>query len=388
MKLTHTTRICVATVTGLLTLSLALFASESFAQKEGATIETHSQTNPKSDLPESHLIDKTGELGWQSSGKTTFAGALDGIMKASAHPASYDEIMGASGLAFRTRWHTPAKGKEFIGIAPVGELKEDSEKISQVFGLGLKVVDADPADATARNKVSKALIESILANQPVICYVNPNHDCAFVYGFKDSGKTFLVRDYYLETSKEQTFDKLGDVFWFLEAGKEKPLPAKKAFELGLKTAVKNFSRSDEPEMFGGKFAYGVKGFSAWRKAIEAADGDEKAPKLGQKTDWWVMSCLSDARTAAANYLRANRSLLGTTAQSHLKRAEALYREEANELLSVQEKNEAWAAPFSGVSWNAEIRAREIEVLKQCEKTEAEAISEIEKALSALKENGR
>lgn len=333
---------------------------------------------------DSHTIENVGTLSWQTSGQTTFAGALELVLAKSPHPASYATLMGASGLAFRLRWHTPAPGKPFAGVGPIGELPDDIGEISRIFGLKVQDGMARPDDAAGRERIRKQITSSVAADRPVICYVSPHQDCGVVYGFKDDGKTVLVRDYYPESAGEQPFTKLDDIFLFVEPGGA-PLSPREALLSGLKTAVKNFKRTDQPEFGGGHFLYGSAAYSGWRDALTRVGDGEKGAHLARQINWWVMNSLIDARSAASTYLLKSVSLLRPDAQAHLQRAAEIYKQAAALGREAMRSNETFAPPWSGKSdadWSLDVRNREIETLKRCEQMDAEAIGEIEKALAA------
>ena len=330
------------------------------------------------------VIPNVAPLKWGVSGETTFAGALAAASAVLPEKADYTRIMGDTGLAFRLRWFDPAPGKSYIGVAPTGEWPRETALAAASLGLNIKSVHAPKSDPIKREVVDQELLASINEFRPIICYIDPNMDCGLVYGYKDQGKAYLVRDYYPETAGEQSFDKLGFIFYFLEPGKA-PLARKDAVVRGLTAAVESWTRPIEMED-GGPFSYGALGYDRWIAAL-SSDTAGSDSGLSNHVNWWVMDSLIDARGAAVKYLRANASLFGPAAQSHLLKAAQLYEEEQGVTSATFNRKDVFLGPWTAKSdkdWTPEVRTREKALLAQCKTLETQAVAEIEKALAAEK----
>jgi len=373
-------------VLGTAAISLMLAGMASGASlTQGMSRPRSLQAAPKTGgIMEDVLIPNVAPLKWGSSGETTFAGALAAASAVMPEKADYTRIMGDTGLAFRLRWFDPAAGKPYVGVGAVGEFPREIALAGDALGLTLKPVHAPKSDPIKREAIDQELLASINEFRPVICYVDPNMDCGLIYGYKNQGKSYLVRDYYSETAPEQPYDKLGFFFLFLETGKT-PLARKDAVMKGLEAAVENWTRTDEKEM-GGTFAYGAAGYEAWIAAL-SSDAAGSGNGLNNHVNWWLMDTLIDARGAATKYLRANASLFSPAAQAHLLKAAQLYDEELGVTSATFNKKDVFLGPWTGKSdkdWTPEVRTHEKALLAQCKTLEAQAIAEIEKALAAEK----
>jgi hypothetical protein len=101
--------------------------------------------------------------------------------------------------------------------------------------------------------------------------------------------------------------------------------------------------------------------------------------------WWNFSSLVDARAAAARFLRGKADLLNGEGRDALRRAAVLYEQEGARLGEGVGRKDAFLGPWSGRTigdWLPAVRQREVEILGEARRTEAQAIAEIEKALAA------
>jgi len=246
-------------------------------------------------IMEDVVIPNVAPLKWGASGETTFAGALVAASAVLPEKADYTRIMGDTGLAFRLRWFEPPAGSPYVGVGPVGEFPREIALAGDSLGLTLKAAHAPKSDPVKREAVEQELLASINEFRPVICYIDPHMDCGLIYGYKNQGKSYLVRDYYPDTAPEQPYDKFGFFFLFLETGKT-PLARKDAVLKGLTAAVEGWKRADEHEN-GGVFSYGASGYDRWTAAL-SSDTAGSDNGLNNHVNWWLMDCLVDARGAA------------------------------------------------------------------------------------------
>ena len=84
--------------------------SESQANATNATNGTNAITD--ADASAVTVSASVPDLRWGTDRETTYVSALASALSVTAHPFTYDELMAASGLAFRTRWWRGASGGE------------------------------------------------------------------------------------------------------------------------------------------------------------------------------------------------------------------------------------------------------------------------------------
>ncbi len=133
------------------------------------------------------------DLRWGTDRETTYVGALASALSVTAHPFTYDELMVASGLAFRTRWWRGASGGEqqFCPASPVGEFPREVARLDQAIGW-VQQVDvrfSRPGGFPDRLDDIKGSIE---AGLPLLAYTQ-NTNVGVVYGFQ--GERLMVKDY-------------------------------------------------------------------------------------------------------------------------------------------------------------------------------------------------
>ena len=133
------------------------------------------------------------DLRWGTDRETTYVGALASALSVTAHPFTYDELMAASGLAFRTRWWRGASGGEqqFCPSSPVGEFPREVARLDQAIGW-VQQVDvrfSRPGGFPDRLDDIKGSIE---AGLPLLAYTQ-NTNVGVVYGFQ--GERLMVKDY-------------------------------------------------------------------------------------------------------------------------------------------------------------------------------------------------
>ena len=133
----------------------------------------------------------------------------------------------------------------------------------------------------------------------------------------------------------------------------------------------------------GWFLYGHRAYDRWIADLENAD-PAKDDKLFQP-NWWTFDGLNDARATAARYLKAVAPEMHEGARPHLLKAAEIYEKLAKQTGSIFEKQDAFIGPWTGKKygdWTAEVRAREVELLKACRDADAQAIAELKVAVEA------
>jgi len=326
----------------------------------------------------------------------TFIGALEAALAPTAHPYSYEQLMGWSGLAFRTRWFSnPERAETAWGdarwhpISPHGESAEEIAAIARATGWRLRAEDVPEAPrALGRERNATDAVLSLARALPAV--VGLNTDMACVWGYRIHSVSFMVRDYQRPREDEVLVtghdEALHSPFVFLD-GYGQSLPERDALIEALRTAVAGGARPPD-----GPLQFGLAALDTWRANLgeyEALDQAER-DRL-QATNWWTLMHLLDARTAAAAFLEANADLLGEEARAALARAVEGYRAEVDLLgrfLQINRDLVPWWGGAGARGWDATTRATQADMLAQARDLEEEALGALQQALVAEGEAGR
>lgn len=333
-------------------------------------------------LPEdfgSKVISSIPPLGWGARKECTFAGALESALSVTDHPCSYETIMGATALAFRTRWWKVNDGTGWCPSSPVGEFPEEIDYAAKLTGWPIRVECHLGNPDAHMERFAPDIVASIDKGVPVLGY-DKDYSMAVIPGYEDGGRTILMRGYSDNETNRIASDNLQPFLLFLT---EYTGAASRddALKMGLRLAVENFNWAEpvpHPNQQGA-YRYGKYAFAKWAEDIAHYDdySQEELEKL-HFVSWWNFCSLWDARMAAAAFLRQNLDLADLAA------ATDLYAREADLLFRTSnERKEAFHGPWSGKSiadWTPEVRQREIDLLKQACEIETEAIGLIAASL--------
>ena len=158
-------------------------------------------------------IEGVSALGWGKKMECTFAGALASALAATEHPYTYSDLMGFSGLAFRTRWYHGRTGARWCASSAVGELPEETAAIEAATGWRFRQEWhwRNPNMGRFAPDVAKA----IDAGRPVLVYA-PDLNVGVAYGYDAGGHRVLMRGYEQgDTPAAAELAKLGPMLIFL-----------------------------------------------------------------------------------------------------------------------------------------------------------------------------
>lgn len=311
----------------------------------------------------------------------TFAGSLESAIAVTDRPYSYADIMGLTGLAFRTRWFLGNEQAKWCPSSPVGEMPEEIEAFAKATGWPLRVAFVQPDNDEAMQQLTAEFVASIEAGRPVPAY-DPQLDLTVVYGYEDRGKVLRLRNYFdPDAVVKLPPAQLGFLVLFVEPYTQ-PLDPRQALIESLHIAAHNWKR----ERFTtgpGEYWYGDAAYEDWIGDVSAADSfTEEEREWLFYVNWWNFLSLVDARRAAVTYIRKHAALLDGDSRQAVTRAADLYEQELQLLQPILSTHEAFLGKWSGKSpadWTSEVRQREIELLTRARQLDAAAIAEIEKA---------
>lgn len=338
-------------------------------------------------------IEGVPTLNW--SKLPTFAGALEAALTVTEHALLYEDILGVSGLAFRTRWFVGENGPTGCPCSPTGETPTVWAAIRKT-GWQLEKFIEDGWDTPLMQKVIPKIVASIDAGRPVLA-VDKNLDSAVIYGYTD--KEFLVRTYY-EPVVCCGVSELGQspsLAIFLTEYKEPP-PFSEIFKGILKDAVTSW-RQEKADVFPSEcLTSGKTALKAWisflAKFEELKTKEEPKKLLGHHI--WNYQHLYEARKAAAVFLYKNARVI-PSGEQELLRASACYKEEAHLLTTVFNTEDAFwkgmnnlrRAFFNGDwrtmpidAWTHNVRQQMKHIMEQVLTIEQSAVDLIESVLSA------
>ena len=329
-------------------------------------------------------------LEWRQGKDCSFVGALEAALAPTQFPYAYAELMGYSGLAFRTRWfHNPEReetewGSEpFHPVSPHGEQPVVIEALSRATGWRFRVEDVpEDTDAPARHRLTTDIVMSTNARLPVLAGLNT--DMACIFGYHIHSMNVFVRDYQHPDEPDFRIGASNEGFCspfiFIEGHAEEPEPRDAVLE-GLRLAVENGRRDPEDG-----FRYGLDALDTWREALEGyADLAQDERKSFQATNWWCVMHLLDARRAAVDFLETSADLLSDDAQAPLQRAISLYQDEADALQQLADANEdliPWWGGLNAGPWDGATRQEQIDLLARARDLEEQALTALSEVLAA------
>lgn len=329
-------------------------------------------------------IEAVPQLAWGRSKECTFIGALEAALAVTATPHTYENLMGWSALAFRTRWYQGSAGRRWCPTSPVGEGPEELELLRQATGWELPAVCCMEEPANTPANFAAAIADEIRSGRPLLAY-EPQLNVGVVFGFEDNGRTLLLRDYMTDEAVARiAIEKLGPFLCFL--GRRNPgLNPHEAMLAGVERGVENWHRSHLVAP-AGRYWYGRAALLKWREDLMHAE--QLGPVDRQLlffVDWWTFSALADARAAAVRFLRRNAEYLLGSQHRHILAAATLFGEEARYLRRILAEHTCFLGPWTSKGfehWSPHARQLEIEALGRILTFETQAFGELENMLEA------
>ncbi len=331
-------------------------------------------------------IEAVPQLAWGKGKECTFIGALEAALAVTATPHTYENLMGWSALAFRTRWFRGDTGRRWCPSSPVGESPEELELLRQATGWALPTIcNLGNNQFSGPTAFAGTIAQEIRAGRPLLAY-EPQLNVGVVFGFEDEGHTLLLRDYMTEEPMSRLpIDKLGS-FLCLLGRQTEGTPPREAMLAGLSRGVANWHRSHEPAATG-RYWYGRAAFLKWREDLVHAEAfDGEARRLLFFVNWWAFDALADARAAAERFLRRNSEYFLGRQHRHLHQAADLFGEEARLLRRTLAERQAFLGPWTGKNlehWSSSVREREVGIINHVLAMETEAFGELENMLDAV-----
>ncbi|MBN2560934.1 MAG: hypothetical protein JXQ75_08395 [Phycisphaerae bacterium] len=295
----------------------------------------------------------------------TFMHCLELMLDATGRKIGYDELMGLSGLAFRTQFRVD--GWDVGNADPVvGESCLDALFSAIGWEYEVRVVRRDElAEADA---LRRAIQQSIDRRRPVLAAnIIPPEDWGIITGYQRD-RSWLCRSY---NGGAETMDRPAKgwptAVVLLTRSHLRP-SAREAHNASIHRAITLFQkqRSDS-------YAVGDKAFDNWCQSLRSA-----RHRRYIHPNFWTYISLIDARGAVVRYLRSIADEFGPR-KVHITTAADWYDKEVRLLLDGLEHVPSDLA-FPTSLPPVEMRNRQIDVLRQAQGLERSAIRSLKKAI--------
>jgi len=318
-----------------------------------------------SERPGAIRVEGIGPIrGFAKGRDCTFMHCLELILEATGRKLGYDELMGVSGMAFRTQFRV-----DKWDVGNPDPLVGDSclETLFPAIGWQYEVRIVSRDELAEVDALNRAIRQSIDKGVPVLAAnVIPPEDWGIITGYRRD-RVWLCRSYNAQAQQvDQPAAGWPTAVVLLTA--KLPLPPQtQIHNASIRRAVDTFDRRAT-----GPYSLGRKAFEEWCQSLRTArDRGYLHP------NFWTHIGLIDARGAAVRYLRSIAKEFGAKA-IHLTTAADAYDEEVRLLLGGLEQ-----VPPEHQYPNAippiDVRNRQIDILQKARGLEEKAIEELKKA---------
>ncbi|NPV48765.1 MAG: hypothetical protein HPY69_17635 [Armatimonadetes bacterium] len=143
--------------------------------------------------PDAVLLRGVAGLTWGRGQDCTFIGTLTEALKFSPDLYTYPDLMGLSGLAFRTRWSNGETATQWCPSCAIGEMPDECELLQRQIGYSLDTT-WEGREGRDNETLAKLIMAEVDAGRPLIGYPD-TWDMAVIHGYADQGHTVLVTPY-------------------------------------------------------------------------------------------------------------------------------------------------------------------------------------------------
>ncbi len=333
-------------------------------------------------------IEGVESMGWETKRFSLHIAALYSALNAMGCPMPYEELMVASGAAFRTAWWAGAYSYGSPDVAPEDLVLNGAAAAGAV---------AERRSFDSPEEVWTAVCESIDDGRPVVSWKGNGWGAQVICGYDPQGNRIHIRDY--NTQGDQY-----TVLPFQSPGAPHPISTKNEIVLLsydpnqglpeldwpqiLERAI-SFADRPAPEKLYGIFVFGLGAYDAWAYMLRRGV-DHSGPQTDALLTEWVARVFSDARSAASVVLRDNVQLhdaFADAADHYMREAEILSDMAA--VLS-QGQGVAWSDIQQAMTANfprQEVREQAAELVEQAKEEDVLAVDSLRLALKDLAGTG-
>lgn len=302
--------------------------------------------------------------GFGKSRDTTFIHCLELILEAMGRRIGYDELMGISGMAFRTqfrvnRWDVgnpdPLVGNSCLGV------------LFPSIGVDYEILVVRRDELAEVAALRRKINESIDRGAPVLAAnIMPPEDWGIITGYRPAYK-WLCRSYNGGALRVDRPAKGWPTAVVLLKARRPMPPLRKTHVASIARAVDLFEQRRK-----GNYALGAKAFDFWCQSLRGAQDRRYI-----HANVWTYIGLMDARAAAVRYLRSIAKEFGSRERFILQAADR-YDAEVR-LLREGYRYVPSEQAFRDSVPPAEMRQRQIAVLLKAKDLEQQAINALRQA---------
>ncbi|HVP10683.1 MAG TPA: hypothetical protein VMV94_05780 [Phycisphaerae bacterium] len=303
--------------------------------------------------------------GFAKGRDNTFMHCLELVLEASGRPIGYDELMGVSGLAFRIQFRTDQWD---VGSPDPLVGADCLPALFSAIGWDYETWVVRRDEISEAEALRQAVKQSIDRGTPVLAAnIIPPEDWGIIVGYRPD-RSWLCRSYNGGAERtDQPAKGWPTAAVILTRRLTRPDPVK-AYAASIRRAIELFDKRSE-----GSHSLGTKAFDDWCQSLRSAR-DEKYVHA----NFWTYIGLIDARAAAVRYLRSIAKQFGPR-EIHLNVAADWYDKEV-QLLLKQIRDVPSVRTYPDSLPPKEMRDHQIDVLRQAQIFEKNAVESLRKAL--------
>ena len=325
-------------------------------------------------------------IGFERSGRCSYAGAVSAALSVTRQPYTYDQVMAYSGLAFRVRWFSGTERPDFCPSSAIGEFPPEMDAVSAATGWQQHYdVQLDRA-AVDTGELLPRITASIERGVPVLGYPSQSQrDLGLLFGYEGADPMQLLwLDYKSGAELALPAEALGGLLIFLDRQGLAPDPRRSLMNA---LASDNWRCRLRPAPSrDGAYHYGSQAIEVWCRDLERAGG--YAPDVQRKlcfVSWFCFAALMDARSAATTFLNTVAEDFEGEIAAPMRRAAEHYAAGCGAMLPAVQKRDAFVPPFGLpelASWDDAMRTRERTILEQVGRCDERAERALDAAMQA------
>lgn len=353
--------------TAIAGIAVALAGGCGPSRPSGDSPSERSKLSLITDRPGVVRVDGISEIAGFARGRDcTFMHCLEIVLEAIGRPVSYDELMGLSGMAFRTQFRID---RWDVGNSDplVGENCVDP--VFREVGMTCRVLVVRRDQLAEADAMRRDVAESIERNRTPVIAANviPPEDWGIITGYTP-GYNWLCRSYNGGATRADR-PATGWPAAVVIIDRLLPRPDRMpSLSRALRRAVDLFDQRSA-----GNHALGAKAFDYWCQSLRTV-----RDRTYLHANAWTYVCLIDARQAAVRFLRSIAGEFGSRGR-HLQTA-AEYFEQEVAVLREGYRYVPAEKQFPDTMPPPELRDRQIQTLLRAKSLEEKAIAAIRSAL--------
>ncbi len=325
---------------------------------------------------DARVVEGVPVLGWQTMRSNTFMGALAAIVKLKEDRECYDELMGASGAAFRLQFFDgwcPSAVDPAVGF-------NAADAAAKLVGYRLEWL-MPSSDGKNRPQILAAVRKSIDAGMPVLaCDLREQPEWGVITGYQQGGAELICRTYF---DKRKGYD-IAPKFPMVLA-----VPVKQGAAPDEATAARQGFAAVAANLATAKYGEYWSGLAAFDRWVERLRTDDftglDSARFSDvvQANYWIYQRLVDDRKCGVEYLGKVGELLPQYKQL-IDELAALYRGEVALLEPLLEELPSPGSVTRAEQWTVELREEQAAALMAARVAEEKALAVWQKLALAEK----